>query len=116
MKFLTAIFCLYAALMDLDISMLAGKTRTEVEAVLGQPSKTLHFQPENSQCQCEKVYYKEGQVSIVYMDGKADWITISSAYKLVNLNNAKIREYHDFHSYYLVKTFSTTENRCCLSQ
>ncbi len=57
-----------------DIAAIAGRTPKEVAAVLGPPyeKRTVTIR--------DKVYpanfYKSGQLQIVFVDGKADWITI----------------------------------------
>lgn len=117
MNYLVIALCLYYSPLSIDISKIAGKTPTEVESILGRQTKSeLYKLLKESNCQCEKYYYLDGKVSIVYLDGKADWITISSEMKLANLNKVKIRAFHKFHDYYLIQAISMKENQCCLTQ
>lgn len=54
-----------------EISKVAGKTDEQVEIVLGAPSKTEEVK------QGIKKFYLNDAVEIVFIDGRADWITIT---------------------------------------
>jgi hypothetical protein len=66
----------------IKISNIAGKTPDEVSKILGLPTSTETVSPSRTPCPCEKNTYKNGKIEIVFMEGKADWITIK------NLNDA----------------------------
>jgi hypothetical protein len=54
-----------------DVTTIAGKTMSQVAQHLGKPgpcSKAKH----GPTCK-----YRDGQVEVVFIDGKADWITIN---------------------------------------
>lgn len=56
----------------LEIEKIAGKNPIEVANALGKPSsheKTKHG---------PKMSYKEGKIEVVFIGGKADWITVSN--------------------------------------
>lgn len=55
-----------------DLGAIAGKSEAEVAKVLGTPSESdvTKYGP--------KRFYREGAVEIVFIDGKADWITIET--------------------------------------
>ena len=55
-----------------DIPMIAGKTQAEVAAVLGQPSTCENVE------QGKKCSYQPGKTDIVFIAGKADWITVNA--------------------------------------
>lgn len=55
----------------IDVSKIAKKTKAEVEKVLGKPSS------EEQSKYGPKLTYQKGKVEVVYIQGKADWITIS---------------------------------------
>jgi len=58
----------------LDVPAIAGKSQDEVAAVLGAPSgrqTTRH-----SGTTLPMILYRNGNVEIVFVDGKADWITL----------------------------------------
>jgi len=55
-----------------SINTIAGKTQTEVAAVLGQPSTC---EPSKFGQRC---YYAKGETEVVFIAGKADWITIEA--------------------------------------
>lgn len=68
------------------VSDIAGKTRAEVEQVLGKPSSSQKVAINRQGCPCEKLTYKYGQVEIVYIKGKSDWITINLPSSKVDLS------------------------------
>lgn len=53
-----------------DITKLAGKSENEVSAYLGQPSSC------GSSKYGKKCQYQKGDTEIVFINGKADWITV----------------------------------------
>lgn len=55
-----------------DIPMIAGKTPAEVATVLGQPSSCGNVK------QGKKCIYRLGKTEIVFISGKADWITVNA--------------------------------------
>ena len=55
----------------IEIQKIAGKTEEEVEKVLGKPTQTEKTK------QGPKRIYESGQIEIVFIGGKADWITVS---------------------------------------
>ena len=64
----------------LDLKKIAGKNKTEVDKVLGKSEKVETFSASNTPCKntpCEKVYYQKDKYEIVFINGKADWITIN---------------------------------------
>jgi hypothetical protein len=56
----------------IDITKVAGKTKEEVESVLGKPDSTAIIKSG------EKAHYTKGDIEIVFVRGKADWITVSA--------------------------------------
>ena len=58
-----------------DIPKIAGKTENEVEALLGEP--VFCAKPEAT-LNCA---FKENEIEIVFIDGKADWITVYSTFR-----------------------------------
>lgn len=54
-----------------DVSKIAGKTAVEVTKVLGKPSgqEKTKYGP--------KILYKGGKIEVVFIGGKADWLTVS---------------------------------------
>lgn len=56
------------------LSQIAGKSKSEVDAVLGIPSGDETIT--NNDVSYPKAIYRNGQVEIVFVDSKADWITI----------------------------------------
>lgn len=58
-----------------NIPKIAGKTEEEVEALLGEP--VFCAQSESAR-NCS---FKENEIEIVFIDGKADWITVYGAFR-----------------------------------
>ena len=72
-----------------NISTLIGKTLAESESVLGKADNVEKVSPGKTPCKenpCDKASFQSGKYEIVFIDGKADWITINqvSAYDLNN--------------------------------
>lgn len=55
----------------IEIKKVAGKTANEVESVLGAPSQTETVK------QGTKRFYMKGAIEIVFINDKADWITVT---------------------------------------
>jgi hypothetical protein len=70
------------ALPTIKISDIAGKSPSEVAKILGSPTSTETVKPSGTPCPCPKQSYRDGKIEIVFIAGKADWITING------LNNA----------------------------
>lgn len=63
-----------------DIKKVVGKSLKEVEKVLGKAEGTEKVRPSNTPCKqnpCTKAYFQLNKYEIVFIDGKADWITIN---------------------------------------
>jgi len=58
-----------------DIPKLAGKTQAEVEVLLGEP---VFCAKSESALNCS---FQEDEIEIVFIDGKADWITVNGAFR-----------------------------------
>ena len=61
----------------IKIPSLAGKTPEQVLKILGKPTKSETAKPSNTPCPCPKNIYNNGAVEIIYINGRADWITIN---------------------------------------
>lgn len=58
-----------------NIPKLAGKTETEVETLLGE---SVFCAKSESALNCS---YRENEIEVVFIGGKADWITVYSAFR-----------------------------------
>lgn len=58
-----------------NIPKIAGKTQAEVEALLGEP---VFCSQAESALNCS---FKENEIDIVFIDGKADWITVNGTFR-----------------------------------
>jgi len=54
----------------IDVTKIAGKSKSEITSYLGKPSSC------GSSKYGEKCQYKKGETEIVFIAGKADWITV----------------------------------------
>lgn len=59
----------------IDIPSIAGKTADEVSTYLGSPIEC--HQIKSGETRGEKCTYKKAETEVVFIDGKADWITVS---------------------------------------
>ena len=71
----------------LKISDLIGKDLQEVETILGKADKIDKVSPSRTPCKenpCDKGVFQSGKYEIVFINNKADWITINqvSSYDL----------------------------------
>lgn len=66
----------------IDIKSIVGKNQSEVEKILGTAEKTEKLIVNGQSW--DNVYYQYGEIEIVYINDKADWITIymTSAYEM----------------------------------
>ena len=55
-----------------DIPSIAGKSQEQVAAVLGEPKSCENIR------QGKKCFYQPGDTKVVFISGKADWITINA--------------------------------------
>jgi hypothetical protein len=65
-----------------SIPDIAGKTPKEVAKILGAPTAKEVVNPSRTRCPCDKLIYNNGQIEIVFIKGRADWITVN------NMNDA----------------------------
>ncbi|MGB4847825.1 MAG: hypothetical protein WBP41_07880 [Saprospiraceae bacterium] len=60
----------------LNVTKIAKQPKDVVDAYLGPPNFHETISPSNAPCPCEKYSYKESNIEIVFMNNKADWITV----------------------------------------
>lgn len=58
--------------MIVDVPKIAGKPQQEVTAILGEPISCEDVK------QGKKCFFRRGQTEVVFISGKADWITIEA--------------------------------------
>ena len=64
----------------IDVTKIAGKSTIEVEKILGKPDKIESSSASGTPCKnvpCQKAYYQKDKFEIVFINDKADWITIN---------------------------------------
>lgn len=64
-----------------DLKSIAGKSMIEVESILGKPDKIEPFLESSTPCKnkpCQKGYYQKDKFEIIFINEKADWITINN--------------------------------------
>lgn len=62
---------------SIKVSDIAGKNPLEVKKILGSPISKETVSPSGTPCPCDKNIYKDGEVEVVFMNEKADWITFN---------------------------------------
>ncbi len=70
------------------IDDLAGKSKTDIEKILAEPTKKEKVNPSKTPCPCDKFTYLNDLVEIVYINGKADWITVNNSSKYAKVANS----------------------------
>ena len=68
---------------SIQINQIAGKNQQEVARVLGASEGCETVRPSRIQ-PSPKCMYRRGQVEIVFINGRADWITINIPNRLFN--------------------------------
>ena len=61
----------------INIPDIAGKTPEQVAKILGKATKTKMVKPSRTPCPCPKHIYKNGAVEVMFIGGRADWITVN---------------------------------------
>ncbi|MBF4515465.1 hypothetical protein IRZ71_03890 [Flavobacterium sp. ANB] len=67
--------------VEVDLKKIAGKSRIEVDKILGKAETVETFKESSTPCRnkpCEKAYYQKDKFEIIFIDGKADWITVNN--------------------------------------
>ena len=64
-----------------DVQAIVGKSQDDVKAILGEPSKCETVNPSRVG-PSPKCLYKGEAIEVVFIAGKADWITINALSKL----------------------------------
>lgn len=100
--------------VEVNLSKITGKSRAEIQNILGKPLKTEWYTPDGAVCSCQRTYYVEDKIAITFIDGKADWIWVYQGIELSNINSARIAAFHNFDSFTLIKV-ATLDNDCCVT-
>lgn len=92
----------------LHLDELAGKSPEEVKKILGKPNKTEKVNPRGTPCPCTKNYYLFDVVEIVFINGKADWITANNIKMMINTGSANFqyKSIDQFDDYTYIKAFT----------
>ncbi|HRK52553.1 MAG TPA: hypothetical protein PK185_01480 [Cyclobacteriaceae bacterium] len=88
---------------SIDISNITGAKLEQVKSILGEPSMSQNVNPSNAPCPCFKVGFKGGGVEVIFMNGKADWITINSPYYSTVSSNMAVYSHQKFSDYEYIK-------------
>lgn len=65
----------------IDLKNIAGKSKLDVDKILGKPEQVEPFKERSTPCKnrpCEKAYYQKDKFEVIFIDGKADWITVNN--------------------------------------
>lgn len=71
----------------IELRMIAGKDIETVKKYLGKISRMETVNPSRTPCPCKKYYFKNGDVEIVFINNRADWITVYKP-SVLNIKNA----------------------------
>lgn len=87
-----------------NIAEIAGKTPAQIAKKFGAPSSSETVKPSRTPCPCPKKSYLNGTMEIVFIKGKADWITLNvTAVCDVKSGGYKLQRHPD---YIYVKAFT----------
>jgi len=82
---------------EFNMDEIAGKSPKAIEKIFGKPGNQSTVRPSRTPCPCPKKEYLNGLIEIVYMRGKADWITINlGRYAKVNSNGIPTQTFDDY--------------------
>jgi len=90
---------------SVDVKRIAGEKKRAVAKYLGKPSKC---KPTKGLGAGDKCFYRDGKVEVVYVNSRADWITVYapeikfSAYALGDFN-IRVGRPPDFHSQHVYR-------------
>ena len=90
-----------------NVDDLAGKSKKEVEKLIGEPNHKEKVNPSKTPCPCDKYNYLDDLIEIVFINGKVDWITVnnrSSYAKISNSSSYQSVNRFDDYTYVKVKT------------
>lgn len=90
-----------------EVPSIAGKNKKEIEMILGKPNKKEKVTPSKTPCPCDKYYYINNLVEIVFINGVADWITVNNTRTFVKVGDHTIYrsvDHFDDYSYIKVNT------------
>ncbi len=80
-----------------NLSEIVGKPLSEVEKLLGKANKIEKAKPSGTPCKenpCDKAFFDSEKIEILFINGKADWITINDVSKYpLDENNIKLLGY-----------------------
>ena len=92
---------------DVDISLIAGKSKGEVEVIFGNANNSETVNPSGTPCPCDKLFYLNNLVEIVFINGIADWITVNNRPNYISAgsrtNYVSLDQFDDY-TYVKVKT------------
>ncbi|GAA4028758.1 hypothetical protein GCM10022409_11070 [Hymenobacter glaciei] len=77
----------------INISDIAGKSLAGVEKKLGKPDNVEKARPSGTPCtngECKKAFFQGGHYEVLFINGKADWITINNVSGF-DLNSGSIK-------------------------
>lgn len=72
----------------IQIPNIAGQSQEQVANILGKPTKSEIVKASRTPCPCPKNSYLNGKVEIVFIRGRADWITVNNLKDVPFLNDS----------------------------
>jgi outer membrane protein assembly factor BamE (lipoprotein component of BamABCDE complex) len=77
---------------SVDLVKIQGSTKDEIVSLLGRPIKIESYP---GSCKCDKVYYLNNQLYIVYFQDKVDMVWCkTSKVTILNFDKAKVMAFH----------------------
>jgi hypothetical protein len=89
----------------INVSQIAKKTPDQIEKMFGKPTFTDNITPSGAPCPCVKKIYLNGDIEIVFINDKADWITINKSPNYIEKGGlTQYVSYDSFDDYTYIKT------------
>jgi hypothetical protein len=113
LSFMSAVYMTASVNADVDLTLIVGKNEAQIQSVLGKPTSEDYYDVLRKTCKCKRTLYKEGLIAITFVNGKSDWIWVYHGINLLNIDVARIKQYHKFKDFTLVKVATVNHDLCC---
>jgi hypothetical protein len=97
-----------------DLLLIARKSLPEVIKVLGPVTKIEEFHSRDSECHCQRHYFLNDKLGIVFINNQADWIIAYKPLEMINMEKTKVMFWGKDKDYITLKLTSMKQDACCL--
>lgn len=86
-----------------NVDNLANKSKPDIEKLIGKPNHKEKVKPSKTPCPCDKYHYINDLIEIVFINEKADWITVNNTPSFVKADESTYKSIDKFDDYTYVK-------------